>query len=286
MLLIIDVSVDFKEAYFSRTNLFEHRNVRKLSRNNYHDTVKTFLSTGYQIRSNKRGEKVNMVVFGTSTGASTAPKFRNEQGNHVMLPRPVLHSKPTEKGAILMSKQWFKNLTTVLEQLTISHVKKQIDNKAIMKTINFVKSNIHSTLRICDSCFTQMVILWSPNEEANSLNTSGMKEHIDIDDCLTCILTLGDVEYGGNTNYYNGITKSGLMKSTGSLMKTVPFEHGQVQIGNYRDIVHGVSPWVGQRITFNYHIQISVVNHFIQYGNNAYENYRKLKFPANFLYDG
>ena len=99
-----------------------------------------------------------------------------------------------------------------------------------------------------------------------------MKKHIDTDDYIICILALGDVKYGDSMNYNDGITTNGSIKSIGRLIKFVPFEYGPIQIGNYRDIVHGVSSWKDTRITFNFHIQISVVNHFIQYGNNAYDN--------------
>ena len=67
-----------------------------------------------------------------------------------------------------------------------------------------MQKNIPSSLRICDSFFTQMIILSDDEKEREQK----IRIHIDSDDYVNAILTLGDIsEKDGNTIYYNGTHK-------------------------------------------------------------------------------
>ena len=241
----------------------------------------TFFNKGYSVRNSKRGD-VQMHVFGASIGASNYPIIQTREGKNIVLPRPVKNSKPNEQGEKVMKMPWFKELVQLLEKLTIEHQYKLNERGEYMNMLNYIKKEIHPTLRIANSCFTQMVVIQQILLKDQIGNPSGIKEHIDEDDFLTCIVTLGGVMQGGNTNYYDGVTRFKKIQSLGKLQKTVPFAHGQIQIGNYSDIIHGVTPWVGDRVTLNFHIQISVINHFLVHGNSAYDGYRKKGFPAKY----
>ena len=73
--------------------------------------------------------------------------------------------------------------------------------------------------------------------------------HIDSDDYVNAILTLGDIsEKDGNTVYYNGTHK----KNVGNECLSVPFLHGRLQIGFFDKIFHGVKSWKGDRVTIGF----------------------------------
>ena len=280
---------DFKEHRFSTGNIFDHfdSNNHELSISNYDKSIEPFRHNGYSISNNKRGDTVNMLVYGTTTGASSYPKLIKCNGKTPMMPRPVKNSKPFEKGYDMMKQKWFVDVVMHMEKLTVLYIANSKQSNEMMKVLKYVKDVIDPSLRVCDSCFTQMVILESTNQKQHNENTVKwgiMREHIDKDDYLTCILTLGEVKKGGSTNYYNGIVKNESIQCIGNICKEVPFQHGRIQIGNYKEIVHGVSPWIGKRITINLHIQISVLNFFTQNGNESYDDYKKNGFPTKYTY--
>ena len=99
--------------------------------------------------------------------------------------------------------------------------------------------------------------------------SSEMPLHLDKDDLLSCILTLGDVESGGATQYYSGKK----IDKNNKLLHQVDFHHGQIQIGRYDEIIHGVQSWIGTRLTINFNIKIPLINHFENEGTSFYNKY-------------
>ena len=105
--------------------------------------------------------------------------------------------------------------------------------------------------------------------------------HIDSDDYVNAILTLGDIsEKDGNTVYYNGTHK----KNVGKECLSVPFLHGRLQIGFFDKIFHGVKPWTGDRVTISFSLQKKIFNHFVNYGSKYYDQYVDKGYPSkNFI---
>ena len=93
--------------------------------------------------------------------------------------------------------------------------------------LDFATKKILTSLRICNIFFTQMVFV-------GGLDDIGViGNHIDQEDLISFILTLGDNNItGGSTQYFD---------IHGSLQKEIVFQHGNLQIGNYDNILHGVT---------------------------------------------
>ena len=99
--------------------------------------------------------------------------------------------------------------------------------------------------------------------------SSDMPLHLDKNDLLSCILTLGELESGGATQYYSGKK----IQSSNELLHNVEFNHGQIQIGRYDEIIHGVQSWIGTRLTINFNIKIPLIKHFEEEGSAFYDKY-------------
>ena len=46
----------------------------------------------------------------------------------------------------------------------------------------------------------------------------------------------------------------------------IPFQHCRLQIGSFNKILHGVSPWVGPRITLNFNLKkkLSIIFNYLE----------------------
>ena len=131
-------------------------------------------------------------------------------------------------------------------------------------------------MRVCDSIFTQMVVVG----DTVSTYGAGIHPHLDDKDVITCIVTLGDVTEGGSTVYYSGLKE----KKIGKVQTVVPFQHGRIQIGNYSEVVHGVSKWRGNCITLNFNIKHQIVKHFRDHSDYYYSQWVESGFQKmNFL---
>ena len=93
--------------------------------------------------------------------------------------------------------------------------------------------------------------------------------HLDEDDVISYIITLGSPISGGDTDYYDGL-KSNMF---GVKQYLVLFKCCQLQIGCYNKIYHGVCSWHGNRITLNL-ISKKIVDHFQLYGKKYYKKYQ------------
>ena len=94
----------------------------------------------------------------------------------------------------------------------------------------------------------------------NKVN-NGIPPHLDEDDIISCIITLGSPNNGGDTDYYDGINN----KMFGDIQISVPFKHCQLQIGCYHKIYHGVRSWDGNRIILNFKFEKNFIDHFQLY---------------------
>ena len=85
-----------------------------------------------------------------------------------------------------------------------------------------------------------MVIVGKCNE-----TNIGIPPHLDEDDIVSCIITLGSPNNDSDANYYDGL-KNNMFEAE---QISVPFKHCQLQIGYNSKINHGVCSWYGNRIT-------------------------------------
>ena len=142
----------------------------------------------------------------------------------------------------------------------------------VLKVIDYTYTKIHPLLRICDSFFTQMVV-------AGNLETTGqMPTHIDEDDYINAIISLGDNPiHGGEMYYCDGISKKNHRKS----VTIIPFQHGRIQIGFFSDIYHGVSEWNGySRGTINLCMKKKLTKHFKTHKGVYFHQYVNAGYPS------
>ena len=72
--------------------------------------------------------------------------------------------------------------------------------KLVIDLMNYSEKVIPQSLRLCNTFFTQMVIVGKCNEINN-----GKPPHLDEDDIISCVITLRSPNNGGDTDYYDGI---------------------------------------------------------------------------------
>lgn len=254
-----------------------------LSLDNYEQTF-GLLSSCVK-RSTTEARKNKFYQYGSTTGSAKYPKFRTyfdgtkKRFVDSMLPRPVVCCRPNRLGWHVQKQTWLIDLVSDIEQYMIAYLRKYRHviphaKESIEQLLHF-KNGVDSNLLICNSIFNQMILI-------GELNNSGdMKLHIDKDDAISCILHLGEVKSGGNTMYYNGLRagKNIPVCNNGNLMHSVPFEHGRLQIGMYKDVVHGVSQWEGTRLTLDFNTKISVLNHYSLFGNYYINQFKDAGYP-------
>ena len=165
-------------------------------------TYKLLCSGGIRIRTKQR----NMVMFqfGGTVGPSQFPTFslqREDEDTRHMLPRPVVKSRPGQLGYKIMNTSiWLKCLCKDIETLTINHLRNQKTQTSenVLKHIEFCKKIIPSSLRICDTFFTQMIMVGSFNSKEGNIPI-----HLDDDDFVTALLSVaGSSRISGGSTLY------------------------------------------------------------------------------------
>ena len=194
-----------------------------------------------------------------------------------MLVRPVVNSRPYQKGSIMMRKcDWLIQLCKRVESLTLKYLedtRSQLTvtskNNSTQSTVSafehigFSKNFVPPSLRICDTFFTQMILVGSFSKTEGSIPS-----HEDVDDYVTALISLGETEslVGGDT-FYSESTSTGKLR----IKQTVPYRHGNVQIGVFNDVTHGAFHWKhGYRGVINLSVKKQVLDHFYKYGNKYY----------------
>ena len=99
--------------------------------------------------------------------------------------------------------------------------------------------------------------------------------HFDERDIISCVFHLGKVIQGGATSFYSG-DKPG---APGKKVYEVPFQHGNLQIGFFNQVLHGVDDWEGQRCGIQLNIKKDLLKHFVRYGTTHYDKYRLVGYP-------
>ena len=241
-------------------------------------TYKMLCCGGNRIKTKTR----NMVMFqyGGTVGPSQFPtfSFKHEEDRH-MLPRPVVKSRPGNIGHKLMTEStWLKHLCKDIERLTINHLRsiKNQTSDYILKQIEFCKNIVPPCLRICNTFFTQMIMVGSFNSDCGRIPI-----HVDGDDFITALLSVGGSSkiQGGSTFY---VEKD--MWKDNKLFKIstkIPFRNGNVQIGCFDNVLHGTNGWNDcMRGVINFSMQKKLLNHFHMYGTKPYCSYVSAGYPS------
>ena len=220
-----------------------------------------------------------MFQYGGTIGPSRYPTFKldEESFQKKMLPRPVKLSRPEQIGHIIMSNcGWLNELCKDVESLTINYILEHEEQLTVphpvigtqstvplIDIVKFSKVHIPPCLRICKTMFTQMILVGSFNTKSGYI-----PPHYDDDDYITALVSLGNTTNlrGGDT-FYSEIRKDGTL----SISKRIPYRNGNVQIGQFDQVLHGSFHWTnGERGVINLSIQKKILRHFFQYRNKYY----------------
>ena len=173
-----------------------------------------------------------------------------------------------------MNRLWFKELVHTIEQSVLFFVEELNPDikkrKDILDKISKVKELVPKDLRIANSFFTHLTVLGDLKDGC------GMNPHFDEKDIITAIFHVGSTTEGGSTLYYNGLS----VDQVGVTMKEIKFKHGRLQIGQYKDIIHSVQSWKGQRGCLIFNVKETVLNHFIQESMTYYKQYQIQGYPS------
>ena len=101
-------------------------------------------------------------------------------------------------------------------------------------------------MRLGQTIFTKLVIVRDFIQHQNEIVS-----HFDEEDIISCMITPGNLSFGGETMYYNGIRQV----ISSDIDIKIRFQHCRLQIDSFDKILHGVSPWVGHRLTLNFNLK-------------------------------
>ena len=140
-----------------------------------------------------------------------------------MFPRPVMKSRPNMIGDMYMNHfRWLIDFCRDLERLTLKYLKnnKSQSTEIIENYIEFSKKHIPPCLRICNTFFTQMILVgFMDYQEGN------IPPHHNEDYHITALFSLSHTEslLGGDT-YYAEINQDGGLNH----VQKVIFKHGNI----------------------------------------------------------
>lgn len=230
---------------------------------------------GTYVKTPKRAI-ANYCYGSTKTACKWPIYIKNDK--HCILPRPYPKSKPGSTGFKLMMRDWFKEMVIDVEKTVIFFLKNLFPNKdegkKILKVMKAVRKHVPYELRISGSCFTHMSLI-------GKLDMKGdIRPHFDEKDVITALIHLGAGVTGGSTQYYSGSTTT----DKGRIEKEISFNHGQIQVGCYNSILHGVNRWTGKRGCINLNIKMSILDHFKEEGMYYFKQYRTNNYPSENFY--
>ena len=110
--------------------------------------------------------------------------------------------------------------------------------------------------------------------------------HLDNDDHITSLLSLGGGvdKSEGCTFYVQNKATDDTSKSGSPLVqikKRVMYEHGNLQIGCYDNVLHGTNRWLrGNRGVINFSMQKKIIEHFLKHGCRFFQQYVDAGFPS------
>ena len=289
------VRCDCSSFLFYIGNIFEFKSnynheFERLHEKKYLKTFRKLIKHLICVKNEKR--TIENYCIGSTCFAGPSPRFYNEDRvHHSMIPHPFKNSMPNSMVHTILKEESFSDLVSLCADATIKYLHQSLllcnrfdvlnDNifihnvKTSLSLIDFIYQHVPKSLRICDTFFTQMVIVGNDQIRKHD----GIKNHLD-NDYISCIVNFGKLKKGGSTIYFNGTHPE---KNCGKLISEVPFEHGRIQIGYFSEIVHGVTPWDGNRITINFNFKMDVVNHFMEMGSMFYKEYEYHGYPTDFV---
>lgn len=241
---------------------------KKLSQENYKSTIGHLESiNGKPINPSKKRNN-GSLTFGTTTGANRMVNFKRKNGRTGTLPHLLKNSRPGQPGNELESLPWFVDLINLVQFHTLiflEEIREKDKSKydKVMAYLKILEKEVPPELRLCGSIFTQFNIV------SRTLATKGsVKGHFDEKDIISIIIHLGNVLFGGETVYFRS-------NESEDIAKSIPFEHGRMQIGFFDEVFHGATEWEGNRITININLKLPVIKHFKEEGPKWYDQYIK-----------
>lgn len=286
--------MDGDKYHFLVTNIFKDEYFRTCGELHYHkfkSFAQRLVSVSDKIKSGKRGSNIQMGMLGATCSVSATPKiiYRNEKDELLdkdMMLRPCVRFKPGAKGhQLLHDTEWYIKLVNYISDLTLQFVKDlsrtQPQYKEVLTKLLYIHNVFPETLRICNSIFTQQIILTV--KDARLLKV--FFPHFDENDIIGAVLIIGLTRSGGDflffseTKYKHDPKKKDLPISA---VKTIPFETGIIVIGPFDKILHTISQWEGELFFLNLHSSRDVVDNAKKFGWNAYNKYAARGFPKGY----
>ena len=134
--------------------------------------------------------------------------------------------------------------------------------QALPQLLNFVEIHVPKSLQLCDSFFTQFVLC----------SDVGVSSYMNKDekDLMISFITIGD---GGKTRYYSGKSVS----TANNIIHEVKFKHGQIQIGQFNNVLYDVEQWKGTRLTLVLNLKFYIVEHLKELSSKYYNESEKYK---------
>lgn len=227
-----------------------------------------------------------MTMIGSTKGRSRHPKLisynkkKNKLEKH-MLWRPCKGSRPGNKGfEIQRDDEFFQRLVKVISDKTLKVVKALAQEydyyKEVLEDILFVKNRFPEELKVCNSIFTQQIIL----RILNKTDIRAIFKHYDKNDLYGAVYLQGITTTGGEFQFYNNVKWTEEKNIKANMVHSMPFEAGLLIIGPYDKVLHSVSEWDGEIVFLNLHISRDVIRGVRTYGWKAYAKYASLGFPS------
>ena len=207
---------------------------------------------GNKLYTKKR--ELSMYQYGGTIGPARYPTYElGTDGIKHMMPRPVVKSRPHRFGNKLMTEcKWLIELIQDIETLTLKHIAEDTSPTSVMikEYVKDRKALIRKCLRICNTFFTQMILLGDHDQTAGRIPL-----HMDTDDHITALFSIGNESMNGKEGETVYIEKS--YPDVGvTIKKRIPFSHGNLQIGYYDEVIHGTVQWFeGKRFVMNLSLQ-------------------------------
>ena len=221
----------------------------------YVTTYNSVRLTGTYMKTSQRS--IPMYVFGSTIGASRYPLYYLDNAYH-NLPRPYADFRPKSPARQFTDSRWFTTFVQDVEASVIYFLRELYPNKAKAKITLYkiakAKEVIPNNCRISGTFFSHMTFLGPlSNNQKRSISC-----HKDEEDVITALFHVGKPTQGGNTNFYSGDSK----KTVGHLTKSIPFQHGRLQIGFFDDVVHSADEWEGNRGGINFNLKKNMLKFF------------------------
>lgn len=258
---------------------FKEKDKQMFDNGNYEDVRDKIHGIGYVVSKNRRYRDNIMACVGTAVLAGkdkVCGWFVNpDTGTKSPLPRPYAQNRKMDKYEHNPTKyEFFCRFVEQAEIFVLKHLlevhqfDKSTERRKLLKRILRLKRIVPKSARVCNSIFTQLVVIGDGQRDKN------ISGHKDQKDLVSVIITFGHVESGGSTQY---------LDDKGLLLMDVPFMSGRIQVGCYDNVYHKVPQWKGERTTFNLNVKKQVLEHFEKYGQRFYKQFEDSGYKNGFV---